>query len=416
MREIYRSDNLCVRATPGQDSSRWFITFDHVGDNPSLERAGFGEAFLHGRGISVISVVGRGNHWYQYPDMSRALDVIRRELQTASVRITYGVGMGGYAAVRFAEAVNATACLALSPQYSNDPRKVPFERRWVREARAIRWLPDLDGPIRCRIRPVLIYDSREDDARHAFLIAQDTMVSAIAIPYGGHPTSTYLSGAGVLTGLIDDLHDSRLDTGRLQQRVLEARKSTPTWVGELARRQPSWRPKTGICLGRQALALHPDHDLLMFILAQRLEADRSFEEALGLYRRAYHRSGCLPIYGLAYARALAAAGDTSEALALSTALRESHPHATAILEFLAELHGQLGSLEREIQRLAAKSAELSGNQPDSDSLSYYRGRLRTMREARAPRLIRYVRAWLRHWRSKARTLIGLTNDRIERRI
>jgi hypothetical protein len=416
MREIYRSDNLRVRATPGQDISRWFITFDHVGDNPSLERAGFGEAFLHGRGISLISVVGRGNHWYQYPDMSGALDVIRRELQTASVRITYGVSMGGYAAVRFAEAVNATACLAISPQYSNDPRKVPFERRWMREARAIHWLPDLDGPIHCRIRPILIYDSREDDARHAFLIAQDTRVSAIAIPYGGHPTSTYLSSAGLLTGLIDDLHTSRLDTGRLQQRVLEARKSTPIWIGELARRQPGWRPRTGVHLGRQAVALHPNHDLLMFILAQRLEVDRCFEEALDLYRRAYHSSSYLPIYGLCYARALAAAGSTSEALALATALRGSHPHDTAILEFLAELHGQLGSLEREIQRLAARSAEPSSHPLDRDSLSYYRSRLRAMREARSPRLIRYVRAWLRHRRSKARTSIGLTNDRIERRI
>ena len=416
MREIYRSDNLCVRAIPGRDDSRWFITFDHVGDDPSLERAGFGEAFFQRRGISLVSVIGRGNHWYQYPDMPRALDTIRRELQTASVRITYGLSMGGYAAVRFAGAVDASACLAISPQYSNDPAKVPFERRWVRDGRAIRWLDQLDGRIKCNIKPLIIYDSRADDARHAFLIAQDTAVSAVAIPYGSHPTSTYLSSAGLLTNLIDDLYSDSLDIDRLRRDVLEFRRSNPIWIAELARRQPEWRPKMGVALARKALALQPDNALSIYILAERLEVDQSFEEALNFYRRAYDLSGRLPFYGLHFLRGWAGAGGASEALALATTLQESHPHSTAILEVLAELHGQLGSLELEIERLAAKSEQFSDTQFDRNNLAYYRSRLRSLREARAPKLIRYVRAWLRHRRLAVRSSIGSANRRFERQI
>src|SRR5690606_2946301 len=97
--ELYRSDTLCVRAFPGRDRSRWFITFDHLREEPSLDRAGFGEEFFRTRGISLVTVIGSGNDWYQYPDIERALDVTRRSLAGARARIVYGSSMGGYAAV-----------------------------------------------------------------------------------------------------------------------------------------------------------------------------------------------------------------------------------------------------------------------------------------------------------------------------
>ena len=143
--------------------------------------------------------------------------------------------MGAYAAVRFADAVGATAALALSPQYSVDPAKAPFERRWGQDQRRLRFLPALDGPIRTGIRPVIAYDPGSTDRLHADLIARDTPVQRVRLPFAGHPVGSFLQDAGLLNRLVMDTLDGTLDAAASSGMPAPPGAARPSSMA-------SWRP------------------------------------------------------------------------------------------------------------------------------------------------------------------------------
>ena len=114
--EIYRSNNILVRSAVINDRDPVVVTFEHYDIGKGFDRFGFGEQFLLSQGISAVHVLGSGNDWYQYDDIFDALGAVRAVTADARRTITYGSSMGGYAAVRLADASGADAVLALSPQ------------------------------------------------------------------------------------------------------------------------------------------------------------------------------------------------------------------------------------------------------------------------------------------------------------
>ena len=109
--------------------------------------------------------------------------------------------MGGYAAIRFADAAGANVVLALSPQYSIDPQKMPSETRWLQDSQRIAWRPEIDGRIICGVRPVVVFDPLEDGDQVA-KIQDDIDIWPIRLPYVSHPASTYLAETGLLKVLV----------------------------------------------------------------------------------------------------------------------------------------------------------------------------------------------------------------------
>ena len=193
------------------------VSFGHCDECHDLDRQGFGEAFFARHGISAIFVNGCGNHWYQYPDMIEALGTIRYALRTCPNIMTYGSDMGGYAAIRFAEHVGATAALALSPQYSCDPAKVRFETIWEEQTRQIRWRPELDGRIATTIRPIVVHAVGGNDGRHAALIADDIPIISIALSDIEEPVLAFLEGSDLFEPLLRGALEGRLDTAAFGQ-------------------------------------------------------------------------------------------------------------------------------------------------------------------------------------------------------
>jgi tetratricopeptide (TPR) repeat protein len=70
-------------------------------------------------GIDVIGVAATEHDWYPRDTMAALLPVIRAAAKPAVV--TYGAGMGGYGALKYATALGARGALALSAHYSIDP-------------------------------------------------------------------------------------------------------------------------------------------------------------------------------------------------------------------------------------------------------------------------------------------------------
>lgn len=335
-RVLYESRDLLVRHVPAADAARHVVTFDCYHDSRTLARPGFGEEYFARHGIPATHLLSRDNDWFQYPDLPDALAAMRAAASGAGAVLAYGSSMGAYAAVRFAHAAGATAALALSPQYSIDPAKVPFERRWGQDRRRVRPLPELDGPIRSRIRPVVAYDPRGMDRPHADRIAQDTPIQRLRLPFAGHPVGSYLQEAGLLHGLVMDALNGTVDVAAVERTARAARRTLAIYHGVLAERQPPWRPSLAVALARRAVELDPVRPEGHHALALRLSAAGRHAEALAVHRHvaALERH---PGYLMDHCIALRRAGDTAGALAVAHEIRLAWPHHAGIHNTIAEL-------------------------------------------------------------------------------
>ena len=267
-------------------------------------------------------MLSRANDWYQHPEMADALAAIRGRAAGAARLTTYGSSMGGYAAIRFADAVGAHAALALSPQYSIDPLKAPFEWRWQQEAHRIRFLPDLDGPIRSAVTPVIVYDPTTLDRAHVDRIAADIPVARLRVPHSGHPVGPYLSEGELLTSLVLDMIRGTLDIAATEQAARARRREIITYLAALARAQPAARPRLAIRIARHAVALKPDHPLALLTLADRLRAAELLDEAIAVHRHLAAVSNRHPTYLFPFSMTLAADEQVDEALALAREVQQ----------------------------------------------------------------------------------------------
>ncbi len=333
---LYESRDLLVRQVPAGDAARHVVTFDCYHDDRTLARPGFGEEYFVRHGVAATHLLSRDNDWFQYPELPDALAVVRAAVSGAGPVLAYGSSMGAYAAVRFGEEAGGTAVLALSPQYSIDPAKTPFERRWGQDRRRVRPLPALDGPIRSRIRTVVAYDPHGMDRLHADLIARDTTIQRLRLPFAGHPVGGYLQEAGLLHGVVMGALDGTLDVAAVERDARAARRGLAVYHGILAGRQPRSRQRWAVALAQRAAVLQPGRPEGHHALALRLSAVGRHAEALAVHQEvaALERH---PSYLMDYCIALTRAGDTAEALAVAQEIRTAWPQHAGIHNTIADL-------------------------------------------------------------------------------
>ncbi len=359
-RVLFQSADVLVRHVPaprsaGDGATRHVVTFDCYHDERTLDRPGFGETFFRDHGITATHVLTRDNDWFQHPEMAEATAAIRAVTAGAAAVLAYGSSMGGYAAVRFADAVGAGQALALSPQYSIDPARAPFERRWGQDRRRLRFLPGIDGPIRSAVRPVVAYDPHGPDRPHADRIAADTPIIRLAIPHGGHPVGSLLSEAGLLTGIVMQALDGTLDPAETGRAIRARRHSLSAYFGALASRQPASRPRLAIALAERAVQLAPERPDTHHALALRLSAAGRFEAAVAAHEQvaALERH---PGYLMDFSYALHAAGDSAGALAVAHEVRAAWPHHGGVHHWISDVlraQGDLSGALHFAQRAAA---------------------------------------------------------------
>ena len=380
MSELFRSANILVRSVPTEDVSRWVVTFDNYGLGPGFDRHGFGEAFLKAYGLSAIHVLGNGDDWYQYPEMEEALAVVKEAVSSAERVMTYGSSMGGYAAVRFAEAVGATAALAFSPQYSLDPAKVSHDLRWQEDARRILWRDEIDGPIRSSIKPVVIYDSTGLDGWHGDRIGQDIETIAIRLPRTSHPVAVYLDEIGMLRSLGFEVLDGVIDGPATEREARNRRRTSANYFAELARRQPASRPLTALTLARRAVELGPVNGHALSSLAALLSHQGSHEEALEHHRHLLSVTGPKPDYLIPYGDALIAAGQIASACEVARQVAALAPHMSRFQAWAADILWRGGA---EDEAVSVVEAALP-HDPTSSELSARLARWRAPPEEPSP--------------------------------
>lgn len=398
MIELYRSENLLVRSVATDDCSRWVITFDNYAIGHGFDRLGFGEAWLKSQGISAIHVMGRREDWYQYPEMAQAMAVVKETVAGAERVMTYGSSMGGYAAIRFADAAGANAVLALSPQFSIDPNREPFDPRWLQDSHRIAWLPEIDGPIQCQATPVVVYDSKSIDAVHVDLIAAEIEITRIALPYTAHPATSYLAEIGELAGLVFDTLDGVVDAAAVRARAWQKRRNSVIYLGELADRQVSRRPGSALRLARYNAERAPGNAYALSILAKHLSQAGEHDAALEAYERLLDNHQRLGTYLIDYGIALMAAGKVTEAIPVAREIIAVLPHQAHLHAWAGFVFWSAGDHDEAVKAVGAATALDPANGAYRDMLAKYANPSQGRRSLKLKDVWTRLRSKVRRWR------------------
>ena len=404
MIDLFRSDNVVVRSVPADDVSCWVVTFDHYGLGPGFDRPGFGEEFFRQSGVSAIHVMGRREDWYQYPEMAAAMAAVRQATAGADRVMTYGTSMGGYAALRFADAAGANAVLAISPQYSIDPRKAPFEKRWLQDGRRIQWLPEIDGRLVCGCRPVIVFDPAGEDGPHIRRIEAEIDIVSADLRYSKHPSTTFLVETGLLKPLVFDVLSGTFDADAFKREAGQRRRRSATYLSRLAELQPPRRQRTGMALAQRACEIAPNDPISLGVLGGYCGAVGDHDQAVALHERAtdvsQRASNCLVSYG----NALLAAGRVEEALPLALEVIGQLPEQAHLRAWHSLMLWRLGAVEEAIAAIE-QAIVLDPHQASyRRTLERYREGVESSAEGALSQLLRLVRRRVRTMRSTIPTL------------
>jgi tetratricopeptide (TPR) repeat protein len=384
MDELYRSETLLVRIVPGRDRTGWVVSFDHFRNEPGFAEHGFGEAFLRDEGLSAIHVLCSDNRWYQYPDMLGACAVVRQAVAGADKIVAYGSSMGAYAAMRLGKAIGATATLAISPQYSIDPAKAPWECRWNQYRDAIArtgWIAEVDGPIESDIIPHVAFDPADIDLRHIRRIEQDIPIRRIALPYSGHPSTGYLGEVDLLRPLLRAVYDGT-DAVAMMRAERNRRRTSSFYLSTLAERQPNHRLKTAIQLAELAVLRSPEGPMGYNNLAKLMTRTGRHGEAIAFHRKVADMTDRDGMFLPDYANALAIAGDIQAAVVIAGEVVARFGGAAHLHHWHADLLWRVDARE-EALAAARRAVEIDPSEAHRERLAWYRNAMMDPAVARA---------------------------------
>ncbi len=302
--EFFRTADVAVRQWRGFSNACCFVTFDSYTDHRGLDRTGFAEQFLGEHRIDAIHIITSENDWYQYADM---LDVFARicELTAGYDKVVaYGSSMGGYAAIRFGRLVGAKLALALSPQFSIDPLRVPFENRWNDSTR-IMFRHEANPPPFVDTA-IILYDKNDLDARHVDLFRPHTKVIDVGLLNCGHPCSGFLVELDLLQKSVMEVARGTFDAAMLEREGRRRRKEAGQFYLTLCRR--SRNPRRRLELAERAVLHGTANISYLANLATISAAAGSFTVAMDALDRCaeiapahpvvrYHRSDVLEMAG-----------------------------------------------------------------------------------------------------------------------
>lgn len=288
---LFQSEDIDVVYVPCSSREIAAVTFTPVVHRLDIATAkrerilpGFGTAFFTNRGISSVCFISSRPHWWQTDAMARAINSALPVLSEYKRVLTYGASMGGYAALAFSRALGATDILSMSPQASINPKRIPFDKRWLKYSGNLNFdHDDINDGIADAANICLVYDSASIDRHHIDLINVPPACH-FAIPFVGHSTINYLRSVGLLTRVIMDFLSENNSLAECRRLALAQRRDAQHFWAGLAladlRRNRAARAAQWL---RRAIAINPQHRANVFLLARALEKAGKIEEAAKHY-------------------------------------------------------------------------------------------------------------------------------------
>lgn len=215
---LFEDDELRVIWTPRR-SDCLVITFGNL-NNLANGMDYFAKAPLEKLGYSSIGFMNKHSHWFPAASMQQAIAAIATVLAQHQHKVIYGGSMGGYAAIKYSAALQATHVLAMCPQWSIDPNECKgWNPGWQEHfAPVMRGMGithhDVAGQIYlfCDFHHAL-------DKRHADHIAQtNASIQLVNVPFAKHHVTTVLAGSRNLDQLIQAcLHNNKVAIHRINR-------------------------------------------------------------------------------------------------------------------------------------------------------------------------------------------------------
>ena len=275
-------------------------------------------------------MISRDNRWYQEPELPAALDAARAVTARYPRVVSYGSSMGGFAAIRFGAAAGASDAIAISPQFSINPREAAFETRWSEHSRRIRFVhrPESFPAIG---RAYIFYDPRDPDALHADLIAARCPTVRVRLPYGGHPVASFLNETGLLGEAVQTICAGGFDADACELAARARRRGSGQYLFTLAHRLGLNHLETKLSLARMAVAVTPVDPVYRTYLGLVLERSGLWSEAEDEYRATVAPESGRPYSMELYARGLLRRGRLVEAADLLARALRLAPDASRIV-------------------------------------------------------------------------------------
>ena len=201
---IYQSEHISARYV-ACDSTHVVVSFPDRVHPLGINQPGWGETFLNKRGISAIYIALTETNWFQCPDFFEAMRACRGFLGPDVPVTAYGSSMGGYGALLAAKTLEASLCIALSPQISIDPEVVPFERRYLAFAKEIGpFLHDVSEQAGPGCHYVIAYDPLHGkDRKHVLRCSKHFQITELPVYCGSHGVLNLLKRAEAIDCLAD---------------------------------------------------------------------------------------------------------------------------------------------------------------------------------------------------------------------
>ena len=156
-------------------------------------------------GLPCLFVIAKANHWFNTPDIGDCMAAARAVRDRYDQALLLGPSMGGHAAIRQSASLNASAVVALSPQYSIEPGgKAAFETRFRSEAFLIdRYQPDI-SPERTSGAVYIVFDDEiELDKKHVELIGREIACIPLPLSHSGHSSAKALTDLSLLPSIFN---------------------------------------------------------------------------------------------------------------------------------------------------------------------------------------------------------------------
>lgn len=176
-------------------SDRVVATFDHLVVGKTGFTAPVPSAVVERAGASQLIVQCAANDMFLNADLMPLTNACAALAASFRQVICYGYSMGAYAAMMFSGPLKADRVVCISPQFSMDPKKVPFETRWADLAKNLNHdLDDLWVCIAKNADGFLIYDSQivKDELHIGRIVELCPHWHCLPMPGAGHPASKIL--------------------------------------------------------------------------------------------------------------------------------------------------------------------------------------------------------------------------------
>jgi hypothetical protein len=230
-REIFRGRHYRAVHCHVSNDPLVVINFEFWWPTPSLEDPPTAGEFFTARGINFVGVRGARNDWFQDDEILDVIGAVRTATDGGR-RVGYGGSMGGFAVINFAHDLGLESLVAVSPQFSIDRAKVPFETRWADEAAAIAFRHDRIDQVAPIRRGYVIYDPTTIDAEHVRLIRGRHPIAPIELRFAGHDPLRMLNQAGVAAELLIGLVTGPFDRPAFVRHLRAGRAgSGVAWLG-----------------------------------------------------------------------------------------------------------------------------------------------------------------------------------------